>query len=72
MFELSAQDAGDIAVTAAEGGTGYWGQIQSYEWKRWDGKNDLPDDFMFYNMAEYEAYGVGWSFIEGQVRIYAK
>jgi hypothetical protein len=52
-------DTGNIAITAAEGGIGYWSVITNgYEPSRWlaspDGEpsNDLPDDFVFYTIAE--------------------
>jgi hypothetical protein len=52
-------DTGYIAVTAAEGGIGYWSLITlGYNPDRWfespDGEpsNDLPDDFVFYTIRE--------------------
>lgn len=54
MFELTSADAGDIAITAAEGGIGYWSIIDEYNWKRWDGVNTLPDDFVFYTLREID------------------
>jgi hypothetical protein len=53
---LTAQECGDIAITAAEGGIGYWSRIDSYQWSRWsnkDGSNkDVLDDFVFYTIRE--------------------
>ncbi len=56
--DLTSQECGDIAITAAEGGTGYWAQIESYDFKRWcPSENtaldciDVPDDFVFYRIA---------------------
>lgn len=58
-------DTGAIAVTAAEGGIGYWSIITSdYQPSRWwpdyDGPAiDIPDDFVFYTIQESEVSGVG-------------
>jgi hypothetical protein len=58
--DLTGAECGDIAITAAEGGTGYWAQIQSYQYKRWcpDGPDgyigenlDVAQDFVFYTLA---------------------
>ncbi len=64
---LTGSDCGDVAVTAAEGGIGYWSQIETYDFKRWQPdhlynayiKNevrsvniDVPDDFVFYTIRE--------------------
>ena len=65
---LSGSDCGDVAITAAEGGIGYWSQILVYDWKRWSPDHlnnayikgevessniNVPDDFVFYTI-EYE------------------
>lgn len=53
----------DIAITAAEGGTGYWAQIYEYDWKPWDSITDdvmLPDCFLFYTIAELDERQVGY------------
>ena len=45
--------AGDIAITAAEGGIGYWSVIDSYKPSRWinpAGSAWVPDDFVFYTL----------------------
>lgn len=62
---LTSEQCGDVAITAAEGGIGYWCQIESYNWKRWSNwtefdLNDpgatLPvaDDFVFYTIREWD------------------
>lgn len=63
--ELTTAEAGDIAITAAEGGIGYWAVIDSYDWTRWSGNldwthpendtldnRDVPEDFVFYTIRE--------------------
>ena len=62
---LSGSDCGSVAITAAEGGIGYWSQIERYEYKRWSpdylhesymkGESptmnvDVEDDFVFYTI----------------------
>lgn len=56
--DLTPQECGDIAITAAEGGTGYWARIESYKPERWCPSTntvpdciDVPDDFVFYRIA---------------------
>jgi len=57
--DLTGDECGDIAITAAEGGIGYWAQIEKYEWKRWlddpeddsKGNANVADDFVFYRIA---------------------
>lgn len=57
--DLTPQECGDIAITAAEGGIGYWSVIGSYEWRRWlvdpfdhsKGNASVPDDFVFYRIS---------------------
>lgn len=59
--DLTNAECGEIAITAAEGGIGYWSVIERYEYKRWHTeasdflhvRDDLPDDFVFYTI-EYE------------------
>ena len=56
--------AGDIAITAAEGGIGYWAVIDSYEWERWSQPDDslgniiVADDFVFFT--------IGSVFVDGE------
>ncbi len=54
--DLTGSECGDIAITAAEGGIGYWSQIKSYRYARWapddaDGNIDVAQDFVFYTLA---------------------
>ena len=54
---LTDEECGDLAVTAAEGGTGYWCRIDSYEWARWqdaagETRKSLPAGFVFYTVRE--------------------
>ena len=57
--DLTSEEAGDIVVTAAEGGIGYWSQIESYDYRRWmpdinghlGDAISVPDDFVFYRIA---------------------
>jgi hypothetical protein len=61
--DLTAEEAGTIVITAAEGGIGYWSQIQpdpGYKYTRWMPDNpdgsvgepiSVPDDFVFYRIA---------------------
>jgi len=58
---ITTAEAGDIAVTAAEGGVTYWAHIapgdDPYDWSRWmddDGDTfpDLPPDFLFYRLTD--------------------
>ena len=49
--ELEPGTEGSIAITAAEGGIGYWSRIDSYDWARWCHYGEpveQPDDFVFY------------------------
>ena len=61
--DLTAKECGEIAVTAAEGGIGYWSQIESYDWRRWASDGEMlghghpdnshaPEDpfFVFYTI----------------------
>lgn len=54
---MDTKIAGDIAITAAEGGIGYWSQIEEYDYRRWTGTEDddfasieVPRDFVFYRI----------------------
>ena len=66
---LSGSDCGDVAITAMEGGIGYWAQAEEYDWKRWapdylhesyikgevqSANIDVPDDFVFYTIRDEE------------------
>jgi hypothetical protein len=58
-FVITNKQAGGIAITAAEGGTGYWGQMDQYDWTRWldeESMNPKPiaDDFVFYTITEWD------------------
>ena len=57
-MSVSNIELGDLAITAAEGGIGYWAQLDSYRPSRWDDKSALPDDFVFYTLRPDE-YGDG-------------
>jgi len=61
--DLTGAECGDIAITAAEGGIGYWSVIDTYQPSRWshlfddtkpgltDGTNiEVEDDFVFYTL----------------------
>ena len=61
---LSPADCSDVAVTAAEGGIGYWSQIDTYAPSRWGlpespaaWRDDLPDDFVYYSLRETNSFG---------------
>lgn len=62
--DLTAEECGDIAITAAEGGIGYWSVIQSYDWTRWadddivEPGHEVPSDFVFYTIEELDDEGV--------------
>jgi hypothetical protein len=57
--DLSTATCGDIAITAAEGGIGYWSVIDKYEFDRWCPTTDsyagdcieVPEDFVFYTIT---------------------
>lgn len=61
MFELTNADAGDIAVTAAEGGIGYWAKIEQYNPRWYDPATyepiDVPDTYNYYTLAEDNGAG---------------
>lgn len=55
--DLTGAECGDIAITAAEGGIGYWSVIDSYDPDRWNNgaivdhtqeNVEVPNDFVFY------------------------
>jgi hypothetical protein len=55
--DLTGAECGDVAITAAEGGIGYWSQIDTYKPDRWagafqqDGDNiEVDDSFVFYEL----------------------
>jgi hypothetical protein len=58
--DLSTATCGDIAITAAEGGIGYWSVIDEYKWTRWcnpagyGNNEEVPEDFVFYTITEIE------------------
>lgn len=68
---LTTEQVGGIAITIVEGGTGYWAQVQSYDWRRWDdgSLSDGPDNsaapdapgFVFYALR-YENPEAGGDF----------
>ena len=68
IADLTGVECGDIAITAAEGGIGYWSVIDEYDYKRWaeeDQGIEVADDFVFYTLewegrepAEEKADGV--------------
>lgn len=54
--------AGGIAITAAEGGIGYWSTLDHYQWKRWTEPSEyvgdnikVADDFVFYSIVDIDA-----------------
>jgi hypothetical protein len=57
--DLSTATCGDVAITAAEGGIGYWSVIDKYKWTRWvndeesfgPGSLEVPEDFVFYTIT---------------------
>lgn len=54
--ELTTAEAGDIAITAAEGGINYWAAAHSYDSRRWApdvmvGSIEVPEDFVFYTLT---------------------
>ena len=59
---LTGAEAGDIAITAAEGGINYWAVLDQYKYERWspdEGNIDVPDDFVFYSIVRGRE-GAGW------------
>ena len=57
--DLTGAECGDIAITAAEGGIGYWSQIGTYDFERWSpGAGEcieVADDFVFYAVYVLDA-----------------
>lgn len=55
---LTTSQAGDIAITAAEGGINYWAVVDEYDWTRWAeeadhyGSREVPEDFVFYAIVD--------------------
>lgn len=73
--DLTGAECGDIAITAAEGGIGYWSQIETYDWSRWSPESQhqhyingeapssnlqVPDDFVFYTIHEMDDDEMGY------------
>lgn len=59
--DITTATAGDIAVTAAEGGIGYWAVIDRYDWKSWftessdfNEPRDVLTDYVFYTIVDLE------------------
>lgn len=60
---LTGSDAGDIAITAAEGGINYWAIVDEYDYLRWSpytntardaigtSNIEVGDDFIFYTIT---------------------
>ena len=58
QIEVSTAVLGDVAITAAEGGIGYWSQIISgYRPSSW-ADTEVPEDFVFYEIVENEPSGM--------------
>lgn len=52
--EVTTATAGDIAITAAEGGINYWAVVDRYDWARWapdSEPTEVPTDFVFYTIV---------------------
>ena len=63
---ITNKDAADVVITAVEGGTNYWAEVQEYNWSTWYEKDearsnetysfervkDLPEDFVFVQIRE--------------------
>jgi hypothetical protein len=54
--EVTTAEAGDIAITAAEGGINYWATVDQYDWQRWCPNNqpdptEVAEDFVFYTIV---------------------
>lgn len=68
----STRECGDLAITAAEGGIGYWAVIDTYRPSRWDAL-EVADDFVFYSIVdgdrEFEAIHVTPALILRGVRL---
>lgn len=54
--EFTTAEAGDIAITAAEGGINYWAVLDQYQWSRWCNNDaearEVPEDFVFYTIVD--------------------
>lgn len=52
---LNGEQAGDIAITAAEGGIGYWALLDSYRPRLWTSRlgpnEDVAENFVFYTIV---------------------
>ena len=61
--DLTGAECGDIAITAAEGGIGYWSEIVRYDYERWSpesGENiEVDEDFVFYQLIYENPTGPG-------------
>lgn len=59
--EFTTAEAGDIAITAAEGGINYWAVVDQYQPSRWApwvagvsataDNTEVPEDFVFYTIV---------------------
>lgn len=54
--EVTTAEAGAIAITAAEGGIGYWAVLDQYSPRRWCRGDDfepvaVPEDYVFYTIV---------------------
>jgi hypothetical protein len=58
---ISTKIAGDIAITAAEGGIGYWSQIEVYRPSRWDGQPFTRRAEVFYRLREWNDEADAWT-----------
>jgi hypothetical protein len=64
---ITTEEANDIAITAAEGGINYWASTPAhlrpgeevYDWERWDGKERLPADFVYFTVQDRESARMG-------------
>lgn len=68
-MKVTSKVAGYIAITAAEGGIGYWSQIDRYEPSRWNDDDTgeskrVARDFAFYNVAEIDNFGSAYKYGE--------
>jgi hypothetical protein len=55
--DMTNAECGYIAITAMEGGIGYWSAADSYDYRRWSDSDGSPievdDDFVFYHVWEH-------------------
>ena len=63
-YKITKQDIFDMLVTAAEGGTGYWGCIDTYKPLNDDGTDNLDFDYVMYEMDEEKC--ILWTSIRTQ------